>query len=430
MSWRMAYRNLNRNRRRTLSTGLAICVGFVAMNLLGAYIYRSHVLLSLHAIYLLQKGHFVLYKQGGVDGFQVKPKKFILNKQDLEEIDQKIVQPLKEKIEYTGQSLLVPALLSDGTKSRGVVAYSIDPEPYTKSLKQPMILKEASDWMLTWQKEDPELFLRSNEIIAITSTIAEVMGFKRPYQSNDSVQLATRNLDGDLNAINADLGAEHSTGARFLEETVILVPLKKLQELLSTEGASSISLFLKNPVDLGQAEADIRSKMAEMSFGIDLYRYSDEEVNSMYKGTMGFLFVMAAFFILLICTAVSLTIVNALTMGIIERTREIGTLRAIGFTPKQVREIFSRESLLISFFSMLAGTLMSLIISQLVNSAHILFQPPGTPTLIQFVLNWNLTLAATVGIVLTAVTWISAQVVIRRKSKTKLVHLLHDIGES
>jgi putative ABC transport system permease protein len=256
------------------------------------------------------------------------------------------------------------------------------------------------------------------------------MGFKRPFSSNESVQLATRNLDGDLNAINADLSAEHSTGARFLEETVILVPLKKLQELLSTEGSSSISIFLKNPADLDRAEADIRKRISDVSFGLDLYRYSDEAVNSLYQGTMGFLYVMSGFFILLICTAVSLTIVNALTMGIIERTREIGTLRAIGFTPRQVRQIFSRESLLISFFAMMAGTVLSLVISKLVNSAHILFQPPGTPTKVQFLLNWNLTLAAIVGIVLTLVTWTSALVVIRRKSKTKLVHLLHDIGES
>ncbi len=426
----MALKNLNRNKRRTFSTGLAICVGFVAMNLLGAYIYRSHVLLSVQAIYLLQKGHFVLYKKGGVDGFMVKPKQYILQKSDLNEIDQKIFTPLKEKIEYTSESLLAPALLSDGNKSHGVVAYSIDPDPYTKSLKQPVVLKEASDWMMPWQRETPDLFLNNTEMIAVTSVISDVMNFKTPFSANDSVQLATRNLDGDLNAVNADLGADHSTGSKFLEETTILAPLKKLQELLSTDGASSVSIFLREPVEMDKFEQSLREKSKDLSFGLDIYRYSDEEVNSLYKGTMGFLFVMAGFFVLLICTAVSLTIVNALTMGIIERTREIGTLRAIGFTPKQVRQVFSRESLLVSLFAMTAGTILSLIISKAVNSSHILFQPPGTSNQIQFVLNWNITIALVVGTVLTLVTWLSAQVVIRRKSKTKLVQLLHDIGES
>jgi putative ABC transport system permease protein len=139
---------------------------------------------------------------------------------------------------------------------------------------------------------------------------------------------------------------------------------------------------------------------------------------------------MVFFFVLLICSAVSLTIINALTMGIIERTREIGTLRAMGFTPKIVRQIFSCESLLISAFAMIAGTLLSFLIATAVNAAGIQFKPPGVGTYVDFKLVWNLGIAFFSAIVLTLVTWGSAQVIIRRKSKTKLILLLHDIGES
>ncbi len=430
MNWSFAYRNLSRNKRRTFSTGLAICVGFVAMNLLGAYIVRSYTIMTVTSVYMAQRGHFLIFKKGGVDGFLIKPKKFSLQKNEVEELKQKILLPLKDSIEYTSSTLSGPALLSDGTKSHPVMAVAIDPQAYVRSLQQPVLLKEASDWLMPWQLEHVDAFLKSPDLIAITTTIAEVMGFKTPLNQNDGVQLAARTFDGDLNAINAELGAEHSTGSRFLEETMILVPLQKMQELFGTEAVSSMSIFLNPDVKMGSFEKAFKEKAKELSFETELFRYSDDEVNPMFNGIMGFLYVMCGFFVLLICSAVSLTIVNALTMGIIERTREIGTLRAMGFTPKTVRQIFSQESLLVSLFAMIAGTVFSFLIAFVVNSSHIMFQPPGTNGQIQFVLEWNIKIAIFSGLILTLVTWLSAQIVIRRKSKTKLILLLHDIGES
>jgi len=430
MSWHFAYRNLYRNKRRTFSTGLAICVGFVAMNLLGAYIYRTYAGMSVADIYIGQRGHFVLYKKGGVTGFLIKPKKFLFQKSELDELSQKVLQPLKESIEYTKSSISGPALLSNGTKSHPVMAYGFEPEAYVRSMRQPELLAKAADWLMPWQLENVELYLKNPELIAITPIIADIMSLKKPLADNENVQLAARTLEGDLNAVNAELGAEHSTGSRFLEDTVILVPLKKMQELLSTDGVENVSIFLNHPANLKSFEKALREKFKDLSFEVDVYRYSDEAVNAIFEGTMGFLYVMCSFFVLLICSAVSLTIINALTMGIIERTREIGTLRAMGFTPKNVRQIFSKESLLISLFAMIAGTGLSFAITTLVNSAGIQFQPPGTSGAIDFKLEWNLEIAIVSMAVLTAVTWISAQVVIRRKSKTKLILLLHDIGES
>ena len=430
MSWQMAFKNLGRNKRRTLSTGVAICVGFLALNLLGGYIYRSHLVLSTTSIYLNQKGHFQLYRQGSLLGFPIKPKQYILSKAELDELDQKVFQPLKDGIDYTSASLSGPALLSNGTKSYGVMALGFDPVGYVKSMRSQDLHEIAEDWMMPWQKDKAGQFVENPDLIAVTPLIAEIMGFKFPLEKNDSVQLATRTIDGDLNAVNADLGAEHSTGSRFLEETIIQVPLKKMQELLGTEGAERVSLFVNRDISLASFEKQMRAKLKDLSFGVDLYRYSDEAVNPLYTGSMGFLYVMTGFFVLLICSAVSLTIVNALTMGIIERTREIGTLRAIGFTPQDVQKLFSRESLLVAFFAMIIGTFLSFVIATAIARAHIMFKPPGASQFVEFRLDWNLWIALLASIVLISVTWTSAQVVIRRKSRTKLISLLHDIGES
>jgi putative ABC transport system permease protein len=60
---------------------------------------------------------------------------------------------------------------------------------------------------------------------------------------------------------------------------------------------------------------------------------------------------MVLFFIILI------GVVNTLRMTIRERTREIGTVRAIGMQKNDVRNTFLLETFFLSLFSTIAGTL-------------------------------------------------------------------------
>lgn len=65
--------------------------------------------------------------------------------------------------------------------------------------------------------------------------------------------------------------------------------------------------------------------------------------------------VMVLFFIILI------GVVNTLRMTIRERTREIGTVRAIGMQRSDVRNMFILETLLLAFFASIAGVLLAFL---------------------------------------------------------------------
>ncbi len=65
--------------------------------------------------------------------------------------------------------------------------------------------------------------------------------------------------------------------------------------------------------------------------------------------------VLVLFFIILI------GVINTLRMTIRERTREIGTVRAIGMQSKDVRNLFITETLLLSIFSSIAGVLLAFL---------------------------------------------------------------------
>ncbi|MFC1668998.1 FtsX-like permease family protein [Spirochaetota bacterium] len=80
--------------------------------------------------------------------------------------------------------------------------------------------------------------------------------------------------------------------------------------------------------------------------------------------------VLILFFIILI------GVINTLRMTIRERTREIGTIRAIGMQKRDVRDLFMTETILLSFFSSVAGIILAFIIMKLtglisINSASV-----------------------------------------------------------
>jgi ABC-type lipoprotein release transport system permease subunit len=72
-----------------------------------------------------------------------------------------------------------------------------------------------------------------------------------------------------------------------------------------------------------------------------------------------FIAVLILFFIILV------GVVNSLRMTIRERTREIGTVRAIGMQESDVRNLFIVETLLLSFFACIAGIILGIILMKL-----------------------------------------------------------------
>lgn len=428
MLLKLAYLNLFRNRRRTLSTALAICIGFVGLNLLGAYIYRVKKALDTTSVYSALHGHVKVFKKDSLVNFSLQPHQYILLSAEVAEIKKILETQFGDDVEYVGRNINGSGLLSNGSVSHPILFLSFEPEVYAKSLTQPDISNWAKDWVLPSQLANVDVFRKNNEVISLTPKIADILALKRPLKDNESLQLAGRTMDGDLNAVNVELGAEHTTGMQFLEDTLVLVPFQKVQELLATDGSESLSIYLQPKSNLRLFKNAFDMSLQKLSFKTDTYYYFDEKINSVYLGTIGFLVVMGAFFVFLIGTAVSLSIINSLTMGIIERTREIGTLYAVGFKKDDVTRLFIFENLLLCLLSIALGVAASSVIAGIVNSLDIRFTPPAVTGKIQFRLVWNFTIASCVAAFTLLLTFLSSWFVMKSKSKIKLIELLSDVG--
>ena len=75
--------------------------------------------------------------------------------------------------------------------------------------------------------------------------------------------------------------------------------------------------------------------------------------------------------IIILAVVVFIIIMNTMTVSVIERTGEIGTMRAIGAEKKFVQKLFYTESLFLTFVSAVIGIILAFIIMAIFNSFQI-----------------------------------------------------------
>jgi putative ABC transport system permease protein len=80
----------------------------------------------------------------------------------------------------------------------------------------------------------------------------------------------------------------------------------------------------------------------------------------------------------IVLTVVVMSVANSMGMTVIERTREIGTLRAIGLKRSGVVRLFTTESLLLTLFGCALGLVVTLAVRYGINLADIHYTPPDS----------------------------------------------------
>lgn len=430
--WKIAFKNIIRNSRRSLATGSAITAGFVGLTLLGGYINSVHNALKANTIYINHVGHLSVYKKDATEQFYIRPQKYQLTKEDLARINQ-VLEPYQNQIEMTSTYISGMGLISNGTKSIPFFATGVDPETESKLRSHPYVVYWARDWV----KNESSVNLKSEsakypDAISITTRMGELIGQDPPFnllsEDKRSVQLAARSYAGELNAVNATLSVQHTTGVDLAEDTSLVAPIKVLQELFDTEGVQYLAIYMQPDFSVHGLLKKIKNDFESKKLDYQIFSYDDEAVSQIYVGTMSFLFTMAGFFIFLICGAVSLSIINAMTMGILERVKEIGTLRAIGYESSIVSKLFVREAVVLTGFCLIAGTIIAELMAFVVNSLNIRFEPPAMAGDAQFTLTPTPEIYFVAAASMLLLSAITAFLAVRRKSKIKVIDLLTDTG--
>jgi putative ABC transport system permease protein len=135
--------------------------------------------------------------------------------------------------------------------------------------------------------------------------------------------------------------------------------------LFSIPGPHALEVTAAKDRDRAETEAALRQYCQDH----DLFLQTNEELRAMVNGVVGqvegFLYMLIA----LLFVVASLGVVNTLTMNVLEQTRELGVLRAVGLRRRQARKMVLAQALLMAGVSTIPGVVVGLVLALLMNLA-------------------------------------------------------------
>lgn len=357
MKWlAFAWRNVARNRRRTLLASSIFAAGTAAVLCAVGF-----VLASFHglreATIAGQLGHLQVGAPGQFSGFEQTPLATALPRADAARVAEQLAAT--PRVRFAMRRLNFEGLISSGNRTLATVGSGIEPELESR-LSGAFATVVDGDGLPVSGDPDPH-----KALVAID--LAQALGV-RP---GDVVTVMATTEGGALNAVDLTVAGTYRTGIPELDRRAILLPLAAAQTLLDTERVSRVVAVLD---DTAATEATVARLGAALS-GLEVRGWRDlapfyRQVVSLYGSIFG---VLGA----IIVAVVLLSASNAMLMNLLERVREQGTMRAFGITAGRLRRNFLLEGALVGFLGAAAGLVLAGLASLAVNLSG--FQMPAPP---------------------------------------------------
>lgn len=361
MKWmKLAFRNILRNKRRSFVTMAAIAVGFAAIGLYHGYIHNAYFGLRTIAIRGEGLGHLRINKAGWQAKGKLEPEKYMFSQEDTEKII-KLVKEEKEVVLATPQ-IQVTGMVTNGATSTVFIAQGIIP-------KDEKIIK--GDWRMFRPKEGQNV---SDEKIYGVQMAKDLASYLNLKTGMDGIVMAPT-INGQMNALDMQVIGIYDTGNDFSNDKFMRFNFYFAQSLLDTKSAERVVVLLKEWEDT-EIMRDLLLKKLR-SAGIDCEIRTWQELSLGYLKMKSYLDTVFALLACIVLAIVVMTTVNTMGMAILERTREIGTLRALGLKFKGVSILFALEGAFLGFLGSIAGIILHTVVWAIIRIFPPYYTPPG-----------------------------------------------------
>lgn len=206
-----------------------------------------------------------------------------------------------------------------------------------------------------------------------------------PADDVPRIELLTATADGAPNVVSGAVERVDAHGVKELNDNLIVMQLGNAQRLVYGRGerrATAINIQLQRTEDVPAARAALERLFTER--GLDLEVRDFVELNSLYAQTQAFFSFLFGFVALVIGAIVLFTIMNTMSMSVMERFSEIGTARALGVQRSSLRNLFIVEGALQGLLGVTVGVLLAAFIVFVVNRSGLVWSPPTTSGVLPF----------------------------------------------
>lgn len=405
----LAARNLLRNRRRSLTTVLAMVVGLGAVLVFGGY--RANALLSMETSLVQGGGHLQIHRRGyflhgtrtpasyGIPGYPRIIEALLADDQL-----RPLLRVVTPALQINGLAGNFAAGVSSTVVAQGVVVDNLnrmltwndhgliiytrplpelaaDPEGAVVGTGVARLLRLCTVLQVANCPEEEPAAQPAGD--ATPADLAALAAQERPPEQArpaNRIELLVPNSRGAPNVGTVDVLQAVNLGYKATDDVYLAMHLDKAQRLVygaAAPEATAILVQLQHTDDMPRAIARIETLLAGIGSPVPLEIQTFATLNSIYPQSVQFFASVFGFISVLIGVVVLFTIGNTMSMAVVERTVEIGTLRAIGVRRSGIRTMFVCEALLLGGIGAVLGTLAALLAAALVNHAGLTWVPPG-----------------------------------------------------
>lgn len=328
--WVIAYRDLGRNRRRSILSLLAVALGLAILIMLNGWI-AGIVDESVQNDIRLRTGH-VQVRAASYAEEQVS-----LKWEDLLDAPEQIVgrAAALPQVAAATPVLWATTILNTAEDSTGMRLYGIDP---TSPIYAPIQSGMVAGTFLTPDDRGGVL---------ISQRVADELGIAL----GQDVNLTVINADGEPDEANFTVRGLFVSGIPAYDDNSILMPLARAQAFTRTGGhASAVRVLLHRQAD---AEAVAAALAAP---GLTTLTWRD--MNQVFLQTMDSAMIFYYILDLIVMLVVAAIIANTLLMAVFERIREMGILAALGMKGRQIMLMFLLQAVILGLAGLAAGIVL------------------------------------------------------------------------
>ena len=459
-----AARNMLRNARRSLMTGSAVAAGALAMVLFGGFV--SYIFAQLETSNVQRLGHLNVFRTGYFLFGSGNPAGYGID-------------DYRHVIEVVSQDPMLRPLINVATPTQSLVGIAgnfADGSEASKTFLGVGVIPSARDRMRQWDERrtgqvgsrDDRLSDSDESRGLVGVGLARILGLCGPLhvsqcptppvaakadareRREDLVGLA--NLEagspgqakgaaphlellgatagGAPNVVSLNVAGAEPQGVRELDDNYIAMHLALAQQLVYGRGEHKVTalvLQLHRTEDLPVVRARLQQIFADQHLDLEVRDFG--ELSPFYVQVKAMFSTIFAFISLVMGVIVLFAVVNTMTMNVMERTNEIGTIRAMGVRRGGVRAQFILEGALVGAIGATAGAVIAIAMAALVNGAGVTWTPPGNSGAVPFrvdVLNHPVLVAGT-WLVLTLVAMAAALIPANRAARLSVVDAIRHV---
>ncbi|MDD3626085.1 MAG: FtsX-like permease family protein, partial [bacterium] len=328
----LAYKNLLRYKKRTILTFLILSVG------IAFYIWIDSFLVGVNEqsfdnVINFETGHFKIQSK---DYDEDKP----FAEENFMKDYETVIEKLKTKNYVTAytQRIKFTAEMDNATDSAPCIVIGIDLKTYANVFSLPQFIEKGS--------------LEPGGVM-VGKTLAEDL----KLELGDFIYITFREEKGMYNSIEAEVTGIIYSPDPATNNSTVFINLNEAKEFLNTSGITEIAI----KTDDHEAYKKYREDLLKSIPGFQIKSWVDMSQDflliSQTKKKFSSIFV---FFIIVIALV---GIINTVLMSVLEKKKEIGTLKALGFTDNDILKMFLFEGAIIGFLGSIFGIILSILLN-------------------------------------------------------------------